>query len=816
MLQSVVNKKVSNKRNDGHEDHSQRMIRYLNILDIDHHSPEKFAASLPFSLNDITAGSENELQAVVVGRKDSVDLPLFLQASNYYKNLIRQAESGDTSPRLIADLKNYIHNNPTDVWENSWVRFPRSVISAYAFHVFNFDLSSDKSNSSALPRKDKDKFLFSTNGEQYLRIPVSYLFKLALADAISTDDTAHPMIKVTGERLMHFYLNDNTSPELVSFYPIRYRTAFGIGNGLAKETLKRFLLTQLLTAYANEKFGLSASGQRAMVYFASHPPVRQKLLNDLISDSFYRELFMSPCLSGWDKGEEKYRYMGLCHRVLSRSQMNAVRKLKNCGIITSNLVVLPNMSNISLANNGTHISLGSRKLTQRLRDQAAGFTPADEKYLGDLVIKIVEHFLPLFVGNYSAAPYRLDFHAFHPEKILGFLPHELDETHLRMIWRRWKRKAHLQFLGHAFTPFGPLWLDKCLSRLLHLKGDYIPDFRLIDYLTILLSTNESSALNGIMGNEEQLLRDLKDLGIFHSQMPLYLLYRLRKFADMDFSGFEGRYYSTFYSIMDDMGRATGLQSLLNALAYKYILLNEISHEDIPDTPFIESERRQIFFGAAIGIPTFYVHKTTPNVFMRKILQKTQGIRNSRRYPGFLRVKNTAYRQALIQIIKQDAKDLIDILNLQETITNLEMRIEKPEIYSAGAKLNHGIMKHAGISDPFKISGMEFNSAVESYYRNDLRIRHIEEALKLLREDFHKLDMWADFRDNAYKDALKNILNSKSASDFLEETGNGIIKDTLSVETLRRLIHLIILSIHADQKQSENKWEYHDTFRTSVY
>lgn len=799
MLNPVVNKKKNNT-----EDHSQRIIRYLNVLDIDHHSPEKFAASLPFSLNDITAGSENELQAVVIGNKNNVDLPLFIQDSNYYKNLLKQAESGDTSPRLIADLKNFIHNNTANVWENSWVRFPRSAISAYAFHVFNVDLSSDKSDASSLPRKDKDKFLFYDHGKEHVRIPVSYLLKLSLADAISTDDKAHPMIKVTGERLMHFYLNDNTSPELVSFYPTQYRTAFGTGNGLAKETLKRFILTQLLSFYANRKFELSENGQQAMVYFASHPPVRQKLLNDLISDSFYREIFMSPCLSGWDRGEEKYRYMGLCHKVLSRSQMNAVRKLKNCGIITSNLVVLPNMSNISLANNGTHISLGSRKLTALMKDGGAGFAAVDEKYLGDLVIKIIEHFLPLFVGNYSAAPYRLNFHDFHPEKILGFLPHELDETHLRMIWRRWKKKGHLQLLGHSFTPFGPLWLDKLFSRLFHLKGDFIADFRLIDYLTILPSTSESSALNGKMGNEQQLLSDLKDLGIFHPQMPLYLLYRTRKYTDMGFSGFEGRFYSTFYSIMDDMGCATSLQSLLNALAYKYILLNEITHEDIPDTPFIESERRQIFFGTAIGIPTFYAHKATPNAFMRKILKKTHGIRNSRRYPGFLRIKNTAYHRALLEIIKEDGRDLIEMLNLHETVTNLEMRVEKPEIYSTGAKLQKGVQEHAGISDPFKLSGMEFNAAMESYYRNDLRKAHIEEALKLLKEDFNKLDMWADFRDNAYKDALKHILHTQSASEFLEATAKGIAQDTLSVETLRRLIHLTILSIHADQKQSENR------------
>jgi hypothetical protein len=32
--------------------------------------------------------------------------------------------------------------------------------------------------------------------------------------------------------------------------------------------------------------------------------------------------------------------------------------------------------------------------------------------------------------------------------VLGFLPHELDYTHLRMIWRRWRKKADLNFFGY--------------------------------------------------------------------------------------------------------------------------------------------------------------------------------------------------------------------------------------------------------------------------------------------------------------------------------------------------------------------------------
>src|SRR5262249_41561223 len=274
-----------------------------------------------------------------------------------------------------------------------------------------------------------------------------------------------------------------------------------------------------------------------------------------ISDAYYRELFMSPCLSGWDRGEDKRDYMSLCHQVLSRSHLNAVAKLREAGIITRNLVVLPNTSNISLANNGIHISLGSRRLAERLQDPASGFTRQHEKCLGDLAIKIIEHFLPLFVGTYSAAPFRLDFADFRPELLLGFLPHELDFTHLRMFWRRWKRKSRNKIFGHSVTPFGLEWVNIVVGSLFRLRGDFIPDSRLIDYPVALMSTETVSATDGSLDNLERLRKDLADLGIFDRRMSSYMLYRLREFHRMNFSGFEGRYYSLFPSFGSDMAQA---------------------------------------------------------------------------------------------------------------------------------------------------------------------------------------------------------------------------------------------------------------------
>jgi hypothetical protein len=186
------------------------------------------------------------------------------------------------------------------------------------------------------------------------------------------------------------------------------------------------------------------------------------------------------------------------------SQLSALTKLRDAGIISRGLVSLPTVCSVSLANNGTHVSLGSSRLAEQLAHGNARMGNHDEKYLGDLAVKIFEHFLPLFGGSYSAAPYRIPFEDFHPEKVLAFLPHELDYTHLRMVWRRWKKKADLKVFGHPLTPFGPRTLDKLLAFVFRLKGDFVPDYRLIDYLALALVVLKKKEAQGEdVGNESR-------------------------------------------------------------------------------------------------------------------------------------------------------------------------------------------------------------------------------------------------------------------------------------------------------------------------
>lgn len=190
----------------------------LETMEIDTGSTDAFATSLPFSARDVTAGMKNEFQAVVLGKRKDLDLAITIEESNYYKNIVRRAASGDMSRKKMLGLERYLNQKTDDVWENSWVRFPRRTLNTFANHIFNADLKSDKTIPDSGNRSDAADFTFMKNDEEFIRIPVSYVLKLALANAIGSDigsdKTCHPMVRITGEKMMAHFLNDNTSPEL--------------------------------------------------------------------------------------------------------------------------------------------------------------------------------------------------------------------------------------------------------------------------------------------------------------------------------------------------------------------------------------------------------------------------------------------------------------------------------------------------------------------------------------------------------------------------------------------------------------------------
>lgn len=750
----------------------------------------------PFGREDSSVGMEYELQTAVEGEQGDVDLPIIISNSIYYKNIVRRTFTGDLCQTTLDSLKSFLYQNPAKVWENSWVRFREHHLTHWTRQLLARDFLADKSKPKGKRRADAHRFYCQHKGVGCMRLPMSYVLKLALANAISTRVLPEPLLE-TGVSLLENFISDNISPEVLSFtIPTAARGT--IGSLAAKESARTLLFCQLLAQYANKSLGLEESGQKCRIYNAPHAPSRQKQLNGIVPDGFYRQLFISPCLSGWDRGEKKHRYMELCHRTLSRSQLNTIKKLKDAGIIVNNLIVLPNTSNTCLANNGIHVSLGSRLLSNFARVESAAFSPVVEKYFGDLVIKIVEHFLPLFVGTYSGAPYRLSFNDFHPEKVLGFLPHELDYTHLRMLWRRWKRKADIQFLGRTITPFGPCWIDKPLSKILRLQGDYVPDFRLIDYLVTLLSTETSPALNGILGNQEKLKEELTEMGIFDSSMSIYLPYRQRAFGIAGYVGFEGRSYSLFPGFFQDMAPAVDMQNLVTALACRYVLQNRIVHDDIPDNPSVESERRQIFFCCAIGIPTVYIRKDTGNRFLKKILSSIPGQRNSMRYQGYIRVRIEDYRRALLDIMEADGADLIESLGMKTRIEELRGRLDNPREASFGQLSGEVSRIYAGGRSPLQVSADEFNLYMENYYRTTLRKKHLEEAFALFTSDCERLERLGD---PLFKQVLEENSIADGGSLFLKRCLNDILEERATPAVLETIMHMGLAVIRHERESS---------------
>ena len=293
-------------------------------------------------------------------------------------------------------------------------------------------------------------------------------------------------------------------------------------------------------------------------------------------------------------------------------------------------------------------------------------------------------------------------------------------------------------------------------------------------------------------------------------MSLYLLYRLREFANVGFSGFEGRHYSLFENLEYDMAHATNLQTLVTALAFKLVFQGKVTHSHIPDDPFIESERRQIVFGSAIGLPTFFILNKTGNLFMKRIMEHTKAVRYSRRYPGFLRVYNRQYRLALVDFILKEGADLIEMLDLRETMVDLRRRLETPEC-SATGKLTSGILQNGGIRSPMRANADEFNLEAERYYRTTLKKLHLLEGLKFLNEDFRSLDSEIAAPGRDCREAISYSINNRAACEFLEAISGDLLNENVPLEILVKLINLTLTTIHCDSVESSRNIGSRNTY-----
>ena len=112
-------------------------IQYANALSNHEKAWQRFCSALgtsgltPFVGEDSSVGMEFELQVAVEGDYKDVDLPTTIGSSTYFKNVVKRSARGDLPSTSLQSLKDFLHKNNSNVWENSWVRFPENRLTAW-------------------------------------------------------------------------------------------------------------------------------------------------------------------------------------------------------------------------------------------------------------------------------------------------------------------------------------------------------------------------------------------------------------------------------------------------------------------------------------------------------------------------------------------------------------------------------------------------------------------------------------------------------------------------------------------------------------
>jgi hypothetical protein len=246
-----------------------------------------------------------------------------------------------------------------------------------------------------------------------------------------------------------------------------------------------------------------------------------------------------------------------------------------------------------------------------------------------------------------------------------------------------------------------------------------------------------------------------------------------------------------------MGNAADMQTLITALAYQYVLNGEVTHAMIPDTPEVESERRQIFFCAAVNLPFCYVKTDTRNRFLKQIVSRISHVRKSRRYPGHTRIRVKDYKQALVSTLKKDGSALIEDLRLHAVLADLQGRMQSPDTRSACGRLVNGILDSRKKQDPMACPGDVFNRDAEHYYQETLRKQHMAEGFKILISEFSGMNLWAGFREPVFRDIIHTILPDTDMDHFLKQVKHPLMAHDLPAEQIKKLLFLIILYVNME-------------------
>jgi hypothetical protein len=135
--------------------------------------------------------------------------------------------------------------------------------------------------------------------------------------------------------------------------------------------------------------------------------------------------------------------------------------------------------------------------------------------------------------------------------------------------------------------------------------------------------------------------------------------------------------------------------------------------------------------------------------------------------------------------------------------DLENRVNNFDEFSVASRLITAIVNGKQKKSPLNMNSDEFNGATENYYRNELRKRHISEALSILREDLSLIDKSILSVNDSLSKALRFVLEDLKATTFIDLLRNDIVEGRASLEHLVKLIHLVLVVEYIDQREAKH-------------
>ena len=135
--------------------------------------------------------------------------------------------------------------------------------------------------------------------------------------------------------------------------------------------------------------------------------------------------------------------------------------------------------------------------------------------------------------------------------------------------------------------------------------------------------------------------------------------------------------------------------------------------------------------------------------------------------------------------------------------DLSQRLDHTDRYSVTGKLTGAILDELNVHSSMDIKADEFNPAAERYYRDRLRKLHVAESFRILEEDFSTLCTDGNnFGSDDRKEAVHGVLEDRNLWKFLAVIRNDVMEERATEDDLRRLIHLMLISVDYDAKQSQ--------------